>query len=408
MKRLVISFSLWAFILAAPLISCAQGAKPIKIGFVFVLSGRLATFGTLSKQGAQLAVDQVNQAMGILDRKVEALFVDSRGDPAHAAEEFRKLVRDQGVDVVIGPSLSPVAQSIAPLAQELGVPLIIPVAQIPEVTGRRCNKYTFRIGQNLLQNTEAAARIASELKARRWTTVGPDYSYGHQAWYRFKISLGRLKRGTVFLPSSQVAFASTETSDWGPEIEKVLKSDADGVLVTLFSGNLIDFVRQARRTDFFNKDYAILMNLGASTEVLYTLRTLLPEGVWLGAPYWFQAEFGLSSFNFVRAYRHTYNAVPSWPAHGAYCAVIAYAQAAGKAGSVDKNAIVQALEGLSLELPVGDVVIRPEDHQAVVPAIWGQTATDTAFRFRVLNPMRILQGPEITPSPQETGCNMKR
>lgn len=406
MRRLIVLFSLCAFVPVAPLDSLGQGTDPIKIGFVFVLSGRLATFGTLSKQGAQLGVDQVNQSLGILGRKVEAVFSDSRGDPAHAASEFERLVREERVDAVIGPSLSSIAQTITPLANEYAVPLIVPVALTPDVTGRLCNKYTFRIGQNLFQNIESAARIASELKARKWTTVGPDYSYGRQAWYQFKRALGRLKPGVAFQPSSHTALASTDTTDWGPQIQKILNSDADGVLVTLFSGNLIDFVRQARRTEFFNRDYSILMNLGASTEVLYTLRSLLPEGIWLGAPYWFQAEWGISSLNFVRAYRHTYNAVPSWPAHGAYCAVIAYAEAARQAGSVDKKAVVQALEGLILELPVGEVYIRPDDHQAVVPAIWGQAATDSAFRFRVLNPMRIMQGREITPSPQETGCNM--
>ncbi len=408
MRRLVILFSLFAFILGAPLVTCAQGSQPIKIGFMFVLSGRLATFGTLSKQGAQLAVDQVNQSVGILDRKVEPIFVDSKGDPAHAVKEFRKLVYEHKVDVVIGPSLSSVAKSIAPLAEELAVPLIVPVALTPDVTGKDCNKYTFRIGQNLQQNMESAARIASEQRARRWTTIGPNYLYGEQAWYQFRLSLARLRPETLFLSSSQIALGSTDTTDWGPEIQKVLKSDADGVLVTLFSGNLIDFVRQARRTDFFKRNYTILMNLGASTEVLYTLRSLLPEGVWLGAPYWFQAEWGVSSDNFIRAYRHTYNAVPSWPAHGAYCGVRAYAEAAKNAGSVEKRAIIQALEGLTLELPVGEVYIRPEDHQAVVPAIWGQAAEDSAFRFRVLRPIRIMQGRDITPSPQDTGCKMSR
>jgi len=48
--------------------------KPVKIGFAYIMSGPFATYGQFAKQGAELAIDEINQAGGINGRKVEALF----------------------------------------------------------------------------------------------------------------------------------------------------------------------------------------------------------------------------------------------------------------------------------------------------------------------------------------------
>lgn len=398
---LIVAFILPLFVQAAQ----AQTA-PIKLGFIFILSGRLATFGTMSKQGAELAIEQINEAGGINGRKLVGIFEDSHGSPELGAELFKKMVNEHRVDAVIGPSLSNVALSISALANELKMPLIIPVATAPEVTGTKCNRYTFRIGQSLEQNMKSAAIIARDLQAKRWTTVGPDYIYGHQSWELFKKYLRELRPGVSFLPDSQTAFSSPETSDWTEVAQKVKRSDADGILVTLFAGNLIDFVKQAQANGLLNKKQDVMMNLGASTEVLYALKQDMPTGIWLGAPYWFQNEMGPGNHNFVAGYRTRFKAIPSWNSAGPYSAVRAYVEAAKVAGSTRKEDVIKALAGLTVELPVGSVTIRKEDHQAVTPGFWGKTADDAAYRFRILKPLRELPGTQITPSPQETGCRM--
>ncbi len=386
-----------------------QAEGPVRLGFILVASGSLATFGTISQQGAELAIEQLNEIGGIDGRKVVGIFKDSKGDPIAGKEAFLDLVKKDGVDVVIGPSLSSVAKGIAPVAEETGTPLIIPVAMTPDVTGPQCNRYTFRVGQNLHQNLKSAAMLASELNAQKWTTIGPDYVYGHQCWHYFQLYLSELKPGTRFAGERERAFAPTETVDWGPYIDRVIAAKPDGVLVSIFGRNLISFVKQARSKGFFKQGYHILMNLGASTEVLYTLKGAMPPGIWLGAPYWFDAVEGLANSNFTRAYRTRFGAVPSYMAHGGYAAVMTYAEAAKIAGSTDKEAVVRAMEGITIELPVGTVTIRAEDHQAVTPGYWGKTAEISGpYRFRELQPLRVMAGAEITPAADESGCLKKK
>lgn len=404
-KSLVVVLALAVGLLIAG--SGVAADKPVKIGFVYIMSGPFATYGQFAKQGAELAIDEINKAGGIDGRKVEALFEDDTGKPDVGIRVIRKLVYENGVDIVMGIDSSGVASAVAPVMKELKTPLIITHAAVPDVTGANCNRYTFRVSLNINQNISMASSIAAEMKAKTWTTAGPDYSFGHQSWEYFQKYLSKKKPDAVFLPTADVAFPPSATTDFSAYVTKIMNSKADGVLISLWGGNLIDFVRQAMDMGFFDGKREILMTLGAATEVLYALKEKMPEGIWVGTRYWFQANDTPINKAFVDAYLKRFNVYPSYNAHGAYGAVKAYAAAAGKAKSVDKEKIVDALEGLSIELPVGKIFIRPEDHQAVTDGVWGKTAADPQMPIRVLKPIRAFAGKDITPPVEETGCKIK-
>lgn len=398
----------FALLLLAVLSGTAVAAeKPIKLGFVYIMSGPAATYGQFAKQGAELAMDEINKAGGINGRKLEGIFEDDTGKSDVGIRLVRKLVYENEVDVVMGIDSSGVASAVAPVMKELKTPLIITHAAVPDVTGTLCNRYTFRIDLNINQNVGMASTIAADLNAKTWSTVGPDYSFGRQSWEYFQKYLSQKKPGVSFLPDGEVAFPPPATTDFSPFITKVMNSKADGVVISLWGGNLIDFVRQASDMGFFDGKRDVLMTLGAATEVLYALKDKMPVGVWVGTRYWFQANDTPVNKAFVDAYQQRYGVFPSYNAHGAYSAVKAYAAAAKKAGSVDKEKIVDALEGLAIDLPIGPTVIRAEDHQAISDGTWGKTAADPAMPIRILKPMRQFPGKDITPSVAETGCKMK-
>jgi branched-chain amino acid transport system substrate-binding protein len=354
-----------------------------------------------------MAVEEINAAGGILGRPVKAFFEDSTGKPDVAVRAIRKLVYQDGVDCVIGLDSSGVAKTVVPLMPEMKTPLIITHAATPDVTGSVCNKYTFRVSVNLAQNVKAAALLAAETKAKVWTTVGPDYAFGHQSWEYFRKYLKALRADVTFLPDDQAAFAPIKTTDFSSYITKIMQAKPEGVLISLWGGNLIDFVRQASEMGFFNGDWEVLMTLGAATEVLYALGDKMPEGLWVGTRYWFLGNDSPKNVAFRDSYVKRYGQFPSYNAHGAYAALYTYKAAAEKATSVEKDAVIAALEGLTVELPVGTVTIRPEDHQALTDATWGKTAADPNYPIRILKPVKIFPAKDVTPAPEETGCTMK-
>jgi branched-chain amino acid transport system substrate-binding protein len=401
-------FLVWLLAMGLMAVPAAgRAADPVKIGFVYIMSGPFATYGQFAKQGAEMAVDEINAAGGILGRPVEAFFEDSTGKPDVAVRAIRKLVYQDGVDCVIGLDSSGVAKTVVPLMPEMKTPLIITHAATPDVTGSVCNKYTFRVSVNLAQNVKAAALLAAETKAKVWTTVGPDYAFGHQSWEYFRKYLKALRADVTFLPDDQAAFAPIKTTDFSSYITKIMQAKPEGVLISLWGGNLIDFVRQASEMGFFNGDWEVLMTLGAATEVLYALGDKMPEGLWVGTRYWFLGNDSPKNVAFRDSYVKRYGQFPSYNAHGAYAALYTYKAAAEKATSVEKDAVIAALEGLTVELPVGTVTIRPEDHQALTDATWGKTASDPNYPIRILKPVNIFPAKDVTPAPEETGCTMK-
>jgi branched-chain amino acid transport system substrate-binding protein len=396
----VLPFFLLGLILAGP----AWSADTVKVGFVYIMSGPFAAYGQFAKKGAELAVAEINAAGGINGKPVTALFEDSTGKPDVAIRAIRKLVFQEKVDCLIGLDSSGVAKTVVPSIPQMKTPLIITHAATPDVTGSVCNRWVFRISVNLAQNIKAAAMLASDIDVKTWTTIGPDYAFGHQSWEYFEKYLKALKPGAAFLPRDAVAFPPIKTTDFNPYINKLMQSPADGVLISLWGGNLIDFVRQASDLGFFDGKRQVLMTLGAATEVLTALGDKMPEGLWVGTRYWFLASDSPQNKAFVSAYKAQYGDYPSYNAHGAYGALYTYKAAAEKAGSVDKEAVVDALEGLTVELPVGPITIRPEDHQALTDVTWGKTAANADYPIRILDPIKTFRGADVTPSPAESGC----
>lgn len=113
------------------LAACAE-ARPLRIGFLGGLSGRVADLGLGGRNGAQLAVEDANAAGG--GRAVELLTRDDEQNNDTARQRLAELF-DAGVAFVVGPMTSSVAVAVVPLAGQRGVPLISPTAGTAELSG---------------------------------------------------------------------------------------------------------------------------------------------------------------------------------------------------------------------------------------------------------------------------------
>lgn len=383
------------------------GQQPVKLGFAYVFSGRLAHYGFGAKQGAELAIDEINRAGGILGRRVIAVYEDTQLKPQVGVKAARKLVLEEKVDVVLGIVSSGVVSAVAPVMNELKTPLIDTLAMTPDITGKICNPYTFRVSQNGPQNLMGAAILASQTDAKTWTTLGPDYLFGYQCWEYFQKFLGKLRPDVRFFGKDKIQYAHVTTMDFRPYIKKVMASEPEGILVSLYGGNLVDFIRQSTELGMFRKMPVMICNLAYSADVMLGLGIDMPQGLWLGGLYWFQGNSTPANENFVKAYLARYRVFPDYNAQGAYSGVKLYAAACELAGTTNKDAVARALAGITVDLPSGKTTIRKEDHQAVYDSVWGVSAKfDGRLRIRSLKPLRIFPGNEITRPVAETGCRM--
>jgi branched-chain amino acid transport system substrate-binding protein len=119
--------------LALPL-GCAKRENEILVGEYGSLTGATATFGTSTKNGIELFLDNMNAAGGIGGTKVRVLVEDDRSLPEEAATAVNKLIDQDGVVAVLGEVASSRSMAAAPICQQAGVPMITPSSTNPKVT----------------------------------------------------------------------------------------------------------------------------------------------------------------------------------------------------------------------------------------------------------------------------------
>jgi branched-chain amino acid transport system substrate-binding protein len=121
----------------------AAAADEIVIGEYGSLTGSTATFGISTKNGIDMAVDEINAAGGVLGKKVRVIVEDDQGKPEEARVVVQKLITRDKVVAVLGEVASSNSLAAAPEAQRSMIPMISPSSTNPEVT--KVGDYIFRV-----------------------------------------------------------------------------------------------------------------------------------------------------------------------------------------------------------------------------------------------------------------------
>jgi len=134
-------------LLTAACLACggekAPQAKGIEIGFFGALTGPEATYALSSRNGARLAVDELNRAGGVLGERLDLVVEDDHNDPSEAASVVSKLITRNHVVALIGENASSRSLAAAPIAQTYQVPMVSPSSTNVEVTKK--GDYIFRV-----------------------------------------------------------------------------------------------------------------------------------------------------------------------------------------------------------------------------------------------------------------------
>lgn len=125
-----------------------SGGDTIKIGANLELTGGQASFGDSVSKGAKLAVQQINDAGGILGKKLELIVADNASKSEEATQAAQKLITNDKVVTIIGASTSTNTLGIVPVATEKKIPLVSVGATNPKVTvderSGKVNEWVFR------------------------------------------------------------------------------------------------------------------------------------------------------------------------------------------------------------------------------------------------------------------------
>ena len=132
-----------------PTETMAMTDEPFRVGVMESLTGPGETYGTVSVQAKQMAVDEINAAGGINGRLLELIVEDSKCSAQDAITAYNKLTEVDGVKIILGTSCSGAMLGAAPLAESDGVVLFSGLATNPDIA--HAGDYIFRTSMNDLQ-----------------------------------------------------------------------------------------------------------------------------------------------------------------------------------------------------------------------------------------------------------------
>ncbi len=145
-----------------PLRRCAA---EIVIGLIAPLTGPVAAYGDQVKNGAQVAVDQINKNGGILGEQVVLKLADDAGEPKQGVSAANQIV-GEGIRFVVGPVTSGVAMPASDVLAENGVLMVTPTATTPDLTKRGLATVLRTCGRDDQQAEVAAAYVLKQVQGQ--------------------------------------------------------------------------------------------------------------------------------------------------------------------------------------------------------------------------------------------------
>ena len=343
--------------------AAGSGTGDILVGEYGSLTGDGASFGQSSKEGIQLAVDELNNAGGLLGgRKIRVLVEDDQSKPEEASNAATKLITQDKVVALLGEVASRRSLAAAPVAQKYQVPMITPSSTNERVT--QVGDYIFRVCFIDPFQGEVLAKFAyNDLKARKVAIlkdIQQDYSVGlTDAITKTFTALG----GTVLDPVSY----SSGDSDFKAILTQVRSQKPDAVFATGYYPEAAVIVRQARELGL---KMPILGGDGWVGDALKNGREAL-NNTFISNHYSGDNPDAVVQ-NFVKAYKAKFNREPDSIAALAYDSVKVLADAITRAKTTAGSALRDALAASDVPGVTGRLKMNPHrnvDKPAVIQEV---------------------------------------
>ncbi len=365
MRRSLLAAS--AVLLALP----ASANEPIRIGELFSYNA-IAAFALPYRQGWQLAVQEINDAGGVLGgRPLEIVSRDDGGTTGDAVRVAEELVSRENVAFLFGTFLSNVGLAVADFANQRQMLFIAAEPLTDALNLEGGNRYTFRVRPSTYMQTAMLVDEAVDLGVERWAIVVPNYEYGQAAAAAFKrLMAERMPGGEVVVEQ----YPTLGQLQAGPTIAAIEQARPDGIFNALFGADLSRFVREGQIRGTF-EDRHVLSLLTGEPEYLIPLGDEAPEG-WIVTGYpWDQID-DPDHVAFVEAYMAAYDDTPRLASLLGYVVVQIIRDMLEEAGSTDTEAMIAAMERIEVATPQGPVRFRAIDNQATAGAWVGRIAVE--------------------------------
>src|SRR5580698_7831584 len=226
--------------LGFPPIVSGQTEK-IKIGHLTPLTGFLGALGAYAQLGMRMAVDEINQAGGVMGRQIDVMSEDSV-NPATAATKSQRMLEQDGALVLLGEANSASALTIMQVAARNKRLFIQTGARSDALRGKNCNRYTFHtdIPNTVMVNAVGKALLRDNMvKDKKFFGLTADYIFGHDL-------LGAAKRFFATNQGNLIGdeLIATDVTDFSPYLLKIRQAKPDVVCSNLAGNQVTTLIKQ--------------------------------------------------------------------------------------------------------------------------------------------------------------------
>jgi branched-chain amino acid transport system substrate-binding protein len=352
----------------APAIVRGQSASTIKFGHIQPLTGPSAAYGIRARDGALIAVEEVNAAGGWTDAKgqkhqLEMVLGDMANDPKQAITLFRQYAADSQMLASIGPTNSVGYVPLVPVAGQMKFPLIGNGSGAPI---KEWNTYSYRVNPvSSVAVPILVEKVVSKLKVKRLAVIY-DQTQDAQAG-----DAEVCKHLAAKLGYEVVAFEAFRANDQGfsPQIAKIRSLRPDAIYVAAATGDGIKVVSQIRESGI---DKPLVTGFGSFQDPVYWDGT---KGAVKGDFTWLAQDLSAPSTQ-LKPFLEKYNArfpqqeATSFSTFG-YDSVMTLVEALKKAGTADREKVSATLANLDFTTPIGSRITfkNPPDGNNVNPSV---------------------------------------
>lgn len=296
--------------------SSKKDADKYYIGGIGPTTGATAIYGTAVKNGAQLAVDEINAAGGINGKQIEYRFEDDQNDAEKSVNAYNTL-KDWGMQMLVGTTTTAPCIAVAGKTASDNMFQITPSASAPDVLSSG-NGNIFQVCFTDPNQGIASAQYIAENKLAKKIGIIYDSSDVYSSGIEEKFEAEAKDKGLQIV--SKAAFTADSKTDFGTQLQKAKDAGADLLFLPIYYQEASIILKQADTMGYKPKFFGVDGMDGILT--VENFDTKLAEGVMLLTPFAADAK-DKAVQNFVKTYKEKYKDTPNQFAADSYDAVYA-------------------------------------------------------------------------------------
>lgn len=223
MKKLLMVCSMAMMLLCSATMALASGT--IKIGGLFSVTGPASFLGEPEKKTLEMLVADLNAKGGINGQKLEAVIYDTTGDATKAVQLATKLIKNDKVVAIIGPSTTGESMAVLAVTEKEKIPLISCAAGIKITEPVKDRKFTFKTPANDHVAVEKILQYAQKMKQKNIAIITVTDGFGASGREQLKVSAAQ--KG--FKVVADETYGPKDT-DMTPQLTKIRGSKADAII----------------------------------------------------------------------------------------------------------------------------------------------------------------------------------